>query len=403
MPASVLAEHLRPGERIVVGQATSEPARLVQALFELAPRIAGLEVFCGYSLNPGWRGDVPDALHIATYCGTGAIGGLVAQGRARVIPFSMSQLTVALLSRALPVDVVLVQVSPADAEGYHSLGCVADYVWDAVQVARVVIAEVNTSVPITRNACRIHHSQLVIAHSSDTPLPEIPREPIGDTPLRVAREVVKLVPDGATLQLGIGKLADAVAHALKDRRGLKIRSGMVGDWFLELAAAGTIDDSTHDACLTSLAVGSTALYHSLAADGLLGFAQPARLVVPVPGSPFMAINSGIEADLRGQVNAEFLGGRYIGASSGQPDYFRAARSTVGGLAILALPSTNERGDKSRIVTRIACGYVTSVQSDLDVIITEHGIADLRATDFDERATRIANIADPRMREVLYAG
>lgn len=116
----------------------------------------------------------------------------------------------------------------------------------------------------------------------------------------------------------------------------------------------------------------------------------------------MAINSGIEADLRGQVNAEFLGDRYIGASSGQPDYFRAARGSVGGLAILALPSTNERGDKSRIVSRIACGYVTSAQSDLDVIVTEHGIADLRATDFAERATRIANIADPRLRDALRA-
>ena len=114
----------------------------------------------------------------------------------------------------------------------------------------------------------------------------------------------------------------------------------------------------------------------------------------------MAINSGIEVDLRGQVNAEFLGERYVGAASGQPDYFRAARHSTGGLAILALPSSNERGDISRIVPRIASGYLTSAQSDVDVIVTEHGIADIRATDFDERQRRIAAIANPRVRDAL---
>lgn len=209
------------------------------------------------------------------------------------------------------------------------------------------------------------------------------------------------MPDGATLQLGIGRLADAVAHALKDRQGLRIRSGMVGDWFPELVAAGAIGVGTQDACLASLAVGSHSLYRSLSRDSLLGFALPAELVVPISGSPFMAINSGIEVDLRGQVNAEFLGERYIGAASGQPDYFRAARRSAGGLAILALPSSNERGDISRIVQRIACGYVTSAQSDVDVIVTEHGIADIRGTDFVERRMLIANIANPRARESLH--
>ena len=175
---------------------------------------------------------------------------------------------------------------------------------------------------------------------------------------------------------------------------------MVGDWFPALVAAGALDETTKDACLASLAVGSASLYGSLSREGLLGFTLPAQLVVPIADSPFMSINSGIEVDLRGQVNAEFLGERYIGAASGQPDYFRAARHSTGGLAILALPSSNERGDISRIVPRIASGYVTSAQSDIDVIVTEHGIADIRATDFDERQRRIAAIANPRARDAL---
>jgi acyl-CoA hydrolase len=400
MPTTILAEHLRPGDHIVIGQATGEPAGLVAELFALASRSVSFSVFCGFSLNPVWKGEVPDSLHISTYCGLGSMGSLVARSRARVIPFSMSQLSAALLSKAMPVDVVLLQVSTADEAGYHSLGPAVDYVWEAAQVARVVIVEVNKSVPVTRSARRLHKSQVVVGLASDVPLPEMPSEAIGEVQMRVAREVAKLVPDGATIQLGIGKLADAVALALKDRRGLRIRCGMVGNWFSELVAAGAVDIDTRDACLASLAVGDQNFYRSLSRDGLLGFALPAQLVEPIAGSSLMAINSGIEVDLRGQVNAEFLGERYVGAASGQPDYFRATRRWPGGLSILALPASNERGTVSRIVSRIASNYVTSTQYDVDVIVTEHGTADIRATDFETRKIRILNIADPSVRDAL---
>ncbi len=399
-PVDVLMDHLRPGDRVIVGQATAEPIGLVTALFDVAPRLARLSVFCGFSHNPAWKSGVPADLAVTTYCGLGAMGPLLARDGARVIPFSMSQLSAALVSQALPVDVVLLQVSPADADGFHSLGFTADYVWEATRVARVVVVEVNARIPVTRNHCRLHASEVVVALHSDTPLPEWPAEPVGGVQAQIAAHVARLVPDGATVQLGIGRLSDAIAHALADRRGLRIRSGMVGEWFDHLLSAGAIDRTDAGSCLASLAVGSAGFYRKVAEDGVLGFAMPSDLVVPIAGSPFMAINSGIEVDLRGQVNAEFLGERYIGASSGQPDYFRAARRSSGGLAILALPSANERSDKSRIVPRIACGYVTSAQSDVDVIVTEHGIADIRATDFTERARRIADIADPHLRDSL---
>ncbi len=400
MTASVLAEYLRSGDRIIVGQATGEPTGLVTELFEVTPQFSEMTVFCGYSLNPAWKGKIPDSLRVTTYCGLGAIGALVGSSRARVIPFSMSQLSAALSSGKMAVDVVLLQVAPADADGYHSLGAVVDYVWEAVQRARVVIVEVNDNVLVTRSRCRLHSSEVVVGLKSTTALPELPPEPRGKLQTRIGQEVAKLVPDGATVQLGIGKLADAVAHALKDRRGLRIRCGMVGDWFLELVAAGAVDEDTPDACLASLVVGSSGLYRSLSPEGLLGFALPAQLVVPIAGSPFMAINSAIEVDLRGQANAEYLGDRYVGASSGQPDYFRAARASAGGLAILALPSANERGTISRIVPRISSGYVTSAQSDIDIIVTQHGSADIRATDFEARQELIANIADPERRHRL---
>lgn len=189
MSASALAEHMRPGDRIVVGQAAGEPVGLIAALLELAPRFKQLRVFCGYSLNPAWKGEVPGELRVSTYCGLGSMGSLVARSRAQVIPFSMSQLSSALLSRKMSVDVVLLQVSPADEDGYHSLGPAADYVWEAARMARVVIVEVNASVPLTRSTCRLHQSEVVVGLESDTPLPELPPEPIGEVQLRVAERL----------------------------------------------------------------------------------------------------------------------------------------------------------------------------------------------------------------------
>lgn len=396
-----LADCLRPGDHVIVGQAASEPVGLVADLFGLVPQLGAVDVFCGLSLNPAWQGEVPQALQLTTYCGLGTLRKAVASGRARVVPASLSQLSASIASGRLPVDVVLLQVSPADADGYHSLGCTLDYVWAAAQAARVIVVEVNANMPLTRSAGRLHRSQVVVARESDETLLESPVEAPGELQRQVACHVVQLVPDGATIQLGIGGLAAAVAEALKNRRGLKVRSGMVGDWFLELLEAGAIDTAATDACLASLAVGSQHLYASLSGEGVLGFATPAQLTVPIPGSPLMAINSAIEVDLCGQVNAEFLGDRYVGAVGAQTDYFRAARRSVGGLAILALPATSDRAEMSRIVGR--CSYVTSAQSDIDVIVTEHGAADIRMTTLRERAALVASIAHPLVRgELLHS-
>jgi acyl-CoA hydrolase len=140
---------------------------------------------------------------------------------------------------------------------------------------------------------------------------------------------------------------------------------------------------------------------------VLGFAEPAQLVAPggrMAGAPFMAINSAIEVDVFGQINAEFLGARYVGAVGGQPDYFRAARRSPGGLAIVALPATSAgAAPKSRVVARIAGAYVSAAQSDVDVVVTEYGVADIRATTLAERRTLITALAEPQFRATLNEG
>ena len=410
MTPSVLAQHLRPGDHVVIGQAGAEPAGLVAELIALAPQLGSLDVFCGYSLNSIWAQEVSPTLRVSTYCGLGAVRHQVARGRARVMPEQLSQLSAHFASGKLRADVVLLQVSPADEEGYHSLGCAVDYVWDAAQTARVVLVEVNSNMPHTRSACRLHRSRVVVSMHSDAPLFEVPHEAPSEVQLRVAQQVAGLVPNGASIQLGIGGLAAAVAGALAQHRSLKVRSGMVGDWLLDLIASGAIDTAHPQACMASLAVGSRRLYQALGANGPLELASVARLVAPLVASPpsdaaapFIAINSAIEVDLYGQVNAEFLGERYVGAVGGQADYFRAARRSIGGLAIVALPATTGPNGKSRIVRRIASAYVTSAQSDIDFIVTEHGTADLRATTLMERRMLIAQLADPRFRDAMLEG
>jgi acyl-CoA hydrolase len=406
MNRSVLANHLRRGDHVVVGQATGEPSGLVDELFSLAAGLGQLNVFCGFSLNSAWGGPIDAALRVTSYCGLGTVRHLVGRCAARVIPAQMSQLVSYFKSGVLKADVVLLQVSPADAEGYHSLGCAVDYVWNAAQAARVILVEVNSNVPRTRSAYRLHGSRVVVARESDLPLPELPNEAPDARQLIIGRNVARLVPDGAIIQLGIGSMAAAVARALSQHRGLRVRSGMVGDWLPELLASGAIDTTDREACMASLAVGTRSLYDFCGPDSPLSFAASAQLVAPegpAAGAPFMAINSTIEVDVFGQANAEFVGTRYVGTVSGQPDYFRAARRSSGGLAILALPATVGAASKSRVVARIAGAYVTSAQSDVDVIVTEYGVADIRATTLAERRRLITALAEPRFRAALNEG
>lgn len=398
MNSSILADHLRPGDTVVIGQATSEPRGLVRDLFDIARTLDSVNAFCGFSLNPEWKEAASTKLRVSSYCGQGMIRHLATQGTLRLVPCHLSQLPSYFRSGLLPSDLVLLQVSPADAAGYHSLGCSLDYVWDAAQIARTVLVEINPNVPRTRSPYKLHRSQVVEVRQTGMPLPELRDPAPGQAQLRIGQQVAQLVPDGASIQLGIGGISSAVAMSLHHHRGLKIRSGMVGDWFLDLVESGAVDTSQPAACLTSIAVGGRKLYEAAADTGFLEFVTSSQLIDAAGGAtevPFIAINSAVEVDLAGQVNAEIAGTRYVGAVGGQVDYFRAARRTAGGLAIVALPATTDGGELSRIVERSGSGCVTSAQSDIDFIITENGCADIRATSLTERRKLIAGIADEK--------
>lgn len=400
-----LTPYVRPGDTLVWGQAAGEPLTLVEAVVEQRATIGPLNVFLGASYSGVVRPEHDDFLRITGIGGIGANAALARSGAMDVIPCHVSAIPALMRSGRIPVDVVLLQVSPAGPDGYHSLGLVADWLRAAMAVARVVIAEVNDQVPHTRGDTRISPGELdVVIHTSREPV-SIHSTPIGPIDEAVAERVASLVPDRSTVQLGVGSIAPAVARALQVKRGLGLHCGVIGDWFIGLNESGALTNRhkgrDEGRSVTASVVGSRALYDYVDNNPTVelrpvSYTHDPSVLASLAG--LVAINSAVEVDLTGQVNAETIGGRHVGAVGGQVDFVRHAM--VGGCSIIALPSTAQRGNRSRIVARLADGVVTTARSDADLVVTEHGVADLRGVPLGERGRRMLALADPAFRPWL---
>jgi acyl-CoA hydrolase len=266
-----------------------------------------------------------------------------------------------------------------------------------------VLVEVNENMPSTRSDRRLHRSRITASIPSDRALAGSPARPATEVELAVARHVASRIQNGATVQLGASGLADAIARELHGHAGLRVRSGLIGDWIIDLHKAGALADVA-GSVVTGIALGDERLYEFIDATSVVEFASLTEQISPhamAECHPYVAVNSAIEVDLLGQVNAEVIGGRYVGAVGGQVDFFRATRGSEGGLAIVAIASTSGSGT-SRIVSQLS-GPVTSLKSDVDLVVTEWGIADIREASLSERVERLIAVADPRHRDALHAG
>lgn len=301
---------------------------------------------------------------------------------------------------------VLAQCAPPDARGRYSLGLADDYLTAAIDVARVVVAEVNDQVPATPGVRHLTDRDIDVVIRTSRPVAESPAAPPTPEMSAIGAHVASIVPDGATLQFGIGSVPEAVLGALGGSNDLGIHSGILTDAAVELIDKGVVTNvhKTTDAGVSVAAVliGTRRLFahvHGNNAVALRPIAythDPERLAAQ---HRFVAINSAIEVDLTGQVNAEVAGGRYVGAVGGGGEFLRAATRSDGGLPIIALPAT--AGARSRIVDRL-CGPVSIARSDAGLVITEFGIADLRGLPLAERRERMLAIAHPDHREGLRA-
>lgn len=397
-----LGRWIRPGDRILWGQAAAEPRTLVAAYLAQRHRFARTRAFLGLGQSGLVQTGHADAIDFEGYCGTG-YRGLVDAGGLDVLPSHYFELPSLLRNGSLRVDVLMLQVSPPDAQGRHSFGLAMEYLPAALESARVVLAEVNPQVPFVRGACYVHADDVDAWVEADY-APCTPATAHGPREHVIARHVASLIEDRMTLQLGLGTVPDAVLAALGDRCDLGLHSGAATEQVAALAEAGVL---THARKTIDRGVGIAGLL--LGGERLLRHADrnPAFELRPTEYTHhpqvlaaierFAAINSAVEVDLTGQVNAEVAGGRYVGAVGGAGGFLRAALHSRGGLSVVALPST--AGPRSRIVARLS-GPVSTARSDVGLVVTEHGVADLRGQTLSSRIHRMLNIAAPEYRERL---
>jgi acyl-CoA hydrolase len=326
-----------------------------------------------------------------------------ADGRFALLPLAYSDF-VRELARAR-FDLALVQVAPADAHGRHSLGIAADFTPAALANARRVFAHVNPRMPRTQGPW-IDAARIDAAVVADAPLLAFPDAAPDAALERLAARVAALVDDGDTLQFGLGRIQAAVLRALGARRGLRVHSGMVSDALLALDAAGALAprDARDPPVTCGVALGTPALHASVVDPSFVRFAPVSHthdhgVLRAIPG--FKSINAAIALDLLGQACAETLDGAQVSGVGGLVDFARGARAAKGGRSILALLSTAKRGAQSRIVPRLGEDDIVGVSRlDVDTVVTEHGVAELRALDVDQRAQALIGIADPAHRGAL---
>ncbi|MEU0987457.1 acetyl-CoA hydrolase/transferase C-terminal domain-containing protein [Streptomyces sp. NPDC005953] len=398
---------VRPGDTVLWTQGAGEPLPLIEKLLAQRHAIGGFDVvFGGAGFTDVVRPEHADAI---SFTGLGAVGGQRALCRAgvmEVLPIHLSELSRLITSRTLRIDVVLAQVSEGPG-GELSLSAAGGCAAAAVSVARTVIAEVNEQAPWTFSRHTFDAGLIDLAVRTSRRLVEIPGRPPSAVDSAIAAQVAGLVPDGATLQLGIGAVPAAVAGLLTGHRELGLHSGVIGDAVVDLIESGAVTNTAkpvdRGVSVTGGLLGTRRLFDfAHRNDGLrvdpVDHTHAPDVLRRLPR--FTAINSALEVDLSGQVSAEVAGSAYVGTIGGQVDFVRGALASPGGRSIIALPSRTTSG-KTRIVPRLSSGIVTTGRADADAIVTEYGVAELRGTSISERVRRMIRIAHPDDRESLH--
>ena len=398
--ARVLAA-FKPGSTVYVQGGVGEPLALREIL-ERDP-----EVLAGVTLTgcpiPGmnefdYAGLHPDARFV-TFMLPAAWRSSFQAGRVIVRPASYSQIAAAFMSDP-PVDLAVLQVTPPDAEGLCSFGPCSDFAPLIWRRARRRLAFINANLPRAARGPTIPVSAIDTAIGIDEPYITAEEASASGEQAIIARRLVDLIPDGASIQTGIGGAPAAALMGLGDRRSLVIRSGMVTPAYQALAEAGALAPDGH---ITGLALGPDTFVRWATRTITFADATITHGAASLLGAERLhAINSALEVDLFGQANVEWRGGRLSSGLGGAPDFARAARRSPGGRAILALPASAARGTVSRIVARLEVPTVSIPRDDTDLVVTEHGVADLRGATLDGRAEALIAIAAPAHREVLSA-
>ncbi len=395
---------LSAGEVVVAGGSNAEPEELVAELIRRARTGTPVSVVAwpGGFPTPLADPELAEVLELVLPVPNRHTQTALTSGQARNVPSHVHRTLERVEAGELNIDTVLVMVSPPDADGYCSLGTSVINLAPACRAARRIVAEVNPQMPRTAGDARLHVSRVSAFVEVDRPLREVATPEPGPEDRAIAEHIARLVPDGATVQCGIGALPDAVLRLLTDRRDLGIHSGIVGDWLVDLAESGALDPARP--VVTGSVMGTRRLYEFVhenprvdLRDGL--YTHSWRRLASCPD--LVAINSVLEIDLLGQASAEQLGDRVVAGVGGLNDFIRGAALSRGGRSILVIRSTAKGGAVSRIVPHLAEGTPVSViRADVQWVVTEHGAADLDGLDDRQRAAALISIAHPDHREAL---
>jgi len=404
---------LKSGDRIFLGSNAATPNALMESLIHDAPQIKDLEVVhivtfndCEWAL-PKYK----DRFKVNTFfIHSENVRRAVDEGRADYTPCFLSEISQLFNDDTLPLDVALIMVSPPDELGYCSLGVSVDIVMSAARSAKHIIAQINPNMPRTGGHSYLHISEFSACMQREEPIAQIhPHEPNKITE-RIGQYVSLLVGDGATLQLGIGKIPDAVTRYLFNHKNLGIHSEMISDGVMELMRKGVINNrqkTFHPGkTVTSFCAGTDALYQFVDNNPHVEFYPSSYVNKPrniAMNDNMVSINSALQVDLTGQVVADSIGHDFYSGIGGQVDFVSGASMSKGGKSIIAMPATAKDKTISRIVADLTpgSGVVTS-RGNVDYVVTEFGIARLKGKSIRERALELIRIAHPKFREELLS-
>lgn len=401
--AALLGE-LRPGLSVYLPGASGEILALAEALEREPDRASGVHftscLVPGINETLDYAG-LTDTTRVSSFMLPAVSAPSLAARRVSLIPLTYHGAARHIAAQSF--DLALAHVAPPDAQGRCSLGVASDFATIAWTQANRRVLVVNPAMPPLPGALSIPINEADAVITLEGGIVEQDEQPTGATARTIAGHVAALVPDHAHIQAGIGGAPGAIWEHLTGHRGLVLRSGLVTPGFRTLAEAGALAE--HADHVAGIALGSRAFYDWLVEADLVRFSTTFEThghsgLASLPN--LVSVNSALEIDLFGQVNVEWLGSRLSSGVGGGPDFMRAAQASPGGRSIVALPATANKGAVSRIVTRIDRPSTSIARSDIDTVVTEHGVAELRGKGLDERAEALISVAAPEFRDGLAA-
>ncbi|MBK9139792.1 MAG: GNAT family N-acetyltransferase [Verrucomicrobia bacterium] len=401
---------IRPGQRIFIGTGCAEPLQLVSALTKRAVELPDTEIvhLLTFGNAPYAHKEMTQFFRVNSFFIAENVRDIIQEGLGDYTPIHLSDLPRLFNSGQLPLDVALVQVTPPDARGMCSLGVSVDVVKCAIENAALVIAQINPNMPRTHGDSFVHVYDLDVLVPVDDPLVEVPPMDITPETQQIAENLAALIEDGSTIEVGIGRIPQALLGFLKHKKDIGIHTEMISDRIVDLVECGAVNGSRktidRGRIVTSFCLGTKRLYDYIHDNPVFAFHPTEYVNDPHTISmqhKMVAINVALEVDLTGQVCADSLGSRFFSGVGGQVDFNRGAAKAHGGKAIIAIPSTAKNGTVSRIVTQLSPGAgVVTTRASLNYVVTEYGSAYLHGKSIQERALALICIAHPKFRAQL---